>query len=464
MSDPTPTTAPQRATAREFLAVLFRRRWIIIGLFAVTFGTVLAVVATTPLVYISSGAVLVRRGEQTSAMEPLRQVPNDWEIELGSEVQTAKSWPVLQLAQKFLDGEAGAPRVRVVEDRVDAEVTGKTNVLAIAYVDRDPRVAERVCDALLRAYIQFRQGSQLTYPKPFFDAEIRQADRQLETWMERRRTFANRTGIVDIAHQRSDLLFLRTQLLARRADAASALATAQSQLRAMAALERDPDVDMPTLVQVVGNEQSIYKIKDAITDQQARIAQLRGSYRDDAPGIADAQVTLDTLRAMLRREVAARMVVARSRVEVLRASVAAEDREIAAVDQRLTAMPDHERQVSEMDNQINVWRQRYLDLTKSSDQARINENTTPLISVFLLNPASPARPQNSRDYVRLGLAPAFSLVIGIGLAFFVDGLDLTVHTAGQAEEETRLPVLAAIPERRRGAWRPGARQPEKKPA
>ena len=44
----TPEIAPasassQRATAREFFAVVFRRRWIILGLFGVTLGTVLIV-------------------------------------------------------------------------------------------------------------------------------------------------------------------------------------------------------------------------------------------------------------------------------------------------------------------------------------------------------------------------------------------------------------------------------------
>jgi capsular polysaccharide biosynthesis protein len=76
----------------------------------------------------------------------------------------------------------------------------------------------------------------------------------------------------------------------------------------------------------------------------------------------------------------------------------------------------------------------------------------------MLNPASPARQENTQDYVRIALAPAFALVVGIGLAFFVDGLDLTVRTSPQAEEEVRLPVLAAIRERKRGAWRPRPRE------
>jgi capsular polysaccharide biosynthesis protein len=64
--------------------------------------------------------------------------------------------------------------------------------------------------------------------------------------------------------------------------------------------------------------------------------------------------------------------------------------------------------------------------------------------------------------VRLGLAPAFSLVVGVGLAFFVDGLDLTIRTSPQAEEEVRLPVLAAIRERKRSGWRPRPRETDEK--
>ncbi len=128
---PAPSSS-QRATAREFFAVVFRRRWIIIGLFAATLGTVLAVTLGTPRYFVSSGQVLVRRGEQQSAMNPVRQVANEWEIELGSEIQTARSRPVLEHAQKLLDKERlGQPAVVLDERRVEVGVTGKSNVLVL---------------------------------------------------------------------------------------------------------------------------------------------------------------------------------------------------------------------------------------------------------------------------------------------------------------------------------------------
>ena len=92
---------------------------------------------------------------------------------------------------------------------------------------------------------------------------------------------------------------------------------------------------------------------------------------------------------------------------------------------------------------------RYDDYAKARDLARINSNTSQELNVVLLNPAGPGLAGNARDWVRLALAPAFSLVVGIGLAFFIDGLDMTVRTAGQAEEYLEIPVFATLSERRK---------------
>jgi len=445
---------PQRATAREFFAVVFRRRWIILGLFAMTLGTVLAVSFGGPRVYVSTGQVLVRRGEQQSAMQPQRSVTSEWEVELGSEIQTARSWPVLQRAQRTLDEKRrGLPRVVLSERGVVVEITGKSNVLEISYRSRDPQAAEQACDAVMQAYIDYREAMQISYPRRFFDREIGQAAAELARWTEQRREFENRTGIVDLAVQRSHLVALRSGFEQRRMDAMVDLAEATSEYRIAGDVSRDPDRDVPSGSQMAANEGSLQFVKGRVIEQEGRIARLRERYRDDSPEMMSAQATLDTLRGLLRREVEIRHAVARSRVDVARSKVDAASRAIADVNAQLARLPDLEAQAAEMDNQIATWRERYSELTRSSDQALVNENTVQAVSVILLQPPSPARLQQTRDYVRLGLAPAFSLVVGVGLAFFVDGLDLTVRTSAQAEEEVRLPVLATLTERRKRGWR-----------
>ncbi len=467
MKPDSPTSPPtsSRVTIREFFAVVFRRRWIILGLFLAVSVTVGVVLATTPASYISSGQVLLRRGEVQSALTPDRRVMNDWEVELGSEVQTVKSWPVLKRAQKLLDEEnRPAHSLKLRESGVEVDVTGKSNVLAIGYVDRDPEVAQRVCDAVIRAYVDYRQSAELTYPRRFFEAEISQATSELQRWMDLRRQYSNQTGSVDLPIQRSTLLGLRAGMEQRRSEAAAELAEVESQMKAMRMLAVQPASDMPAMGPSGVNDNVIVAVKTSIVQQESRIADLRERYRDDSPDVMNARATLDTLQSILAREIEGRIQVGRSRIESIRARMASIDRDLAATDRKLESMPDRDARLAEMNHQIDSWKARYDDLVKSSQQALVNENTMPVISAYVLNPASPARRQNARDYVRVGLAPAFSLVVGIGLAFFIDGLDITVHTAGQAEEEVQLPVLAAITDRkRRGCgWKPGS--PRETPA
>ena len=86
-------TSARQATMREFFAVLFRRRWFIVGLFVAVTATVMTISLTTPTTFSSSGRVLVIRGERQSALSPGRQLFSDWEQELASEVANVRSTP-----------------------------------------------------------------------------------------------------------------------------------------------------------------------------------------------------------------------------------------------------------------------------------------------------------------------------------------------------------------------------------
>ena len=135
---PAVPVAGRHATTREFFAVLFRRKWLILGLFSVTLTTVLVVALTTPVMYVSSGRVLVKRGEKESAFNASRQITGQWEEELGSEMEVVKSEPVLSRAHEIL--AAQRPPTPFRYNGVDVEVKGKSNVLEISYADGDPKV------------------------------------------------------------------------------------------------------------------------------------------------------------------------------------------------------------------------------------------------------------------------------------------------------------------------------------
>jgi uncharacterized protein involved in exopolysaccharide biosynthesis len=234
-----------------------------------------------------------------------------------------------------------------------------------------------------------------------------------------------------------------------RSETAANLAEAESFQKAMKSLIDNPDVDITTVGEpIYAADNSLLGIKSKITEQQTRIASLREHYRDDSPEVSNALETLATLQALLHREMRARLASAQSRVDALRARLMVQDRDLATARERVGEMPANQRKLDNLDAEIKSLRSSYEEYVKARDQSRITENTSQDPGVLLLVPAGPAIVRNTRDVVRILLAPAFSVVVGLGLAFFIDGLDLTVRTSTQAEEYLSIPVLAALSDRR----------------
>ena len=112
-----PTEAAGHGTSiRDFVAVIFRRKWIILSVFAITATVTAATVLSRPTVWESTGKILVKRGVKDSIYGSYIRTLS-WAEDLSSEVETAHSTVVLQRAQGMVDRE----RERTGRPRIDAE-------------------------------------------------------------------------------------------------------------------------------------------------------------------------------------------------------------------------------------------------------------------------------------------------------------------------------------------------------
>src|SRR5262245_58258648 len=369
-------------------------------------------------------------------------------------MQIMKSQPVVRRARELAAELAKHEHLTLKFDpsRIDLEVVGKSNVIAMGYTDLDPSVAQVGCKALMDAYLDYHKD-RLTSDRPqhFFENEIAELNVKIEKLMDDRRAFTEQTGMTAPQAQAGSWMTQVAALENRRSDLAADLASAQAAEEAMKKMLNDPDIDLPTFegVNVYTNEGALMLLKQRVVDQQARIALLTETLRDDAQEVVAAKHTLETLQGLLRKEVEQRVRLASSRTASLQARVTVIDQEIATIHQQLDAAPEALKKMDETDAELSTLRTRLRELTARQDEAAITANTMADVNVVVLSPASIATPTNPLDPVRLGLAPAFSLLVGIAIAFFIDGLDLTVRTANQAEEYLDLPVLASMGERRR---------------
>ncbi len=447
------TTTLKRGSggARDFLAVLFRRRWIIGSVFAVTTLTVVAINLSQPLFYESTGKVIVKRGLRDNLLQGYTRTLT-WEEELASEVETVKSGAIISLAQEYYDGQrkaAGKPTTRIDIQRVEASVVGESNVIAMSYQDRDPEVAMLVTDAVIHAYMEYRKNEYtLKFPKEFFDTEIAKVTKELDEWTRRKEAYMASTGTVNLAVEGvSDKDFVRTQemdLVNVEKDLAQKRQTLED-IRALAA--SDASIEVPFMANnFSGNDAAIFEIKKKLSDARVRYREMETIYVPQSRELQQMKSQVDQLESMLATEVRTRINLGESEVRALEARAGQIRRAMSEGQARLSTYPARTARMSEIETRIAALQKNYTELTDAAAQAKIAKATSPDWTVDLLTPAGRPYAKNQRDYVRLALAPIFSLIVGLGLAFFIDGLDATLKSPRETEEALELPVLASLTE------------------
>jgi uncharacterized protein involved in exopolysaccharide biosynthesis len=447
------TTTLKRSSggARDFLAVLFRRRWILGSVVAVTTLTVLAINLSQPLFYESTGRVIVKRGMRDNLLDGYTRMMG-WEEELASEVETVKSGAILSLAQTYYDEQrkaAGKPTTRIDIQRVEASVLGESNVIAMSYQDRNPEVAMEATDAVIHAYMEYRQNEYtLKYPKEFFDTEIAKVTKELEEWTSRREAYMASTGTVNLVVEGvSDKDFVRTQEL-DLADTEKELAQKRQIVNDMRALSAsDPSIEMPFMSSLgSGNDVSILEIKKRLSEARVRYREMETIYVPQSRELQQLKSQIDQMESMVAAEVKTRIRLAESEVRSLEARAGQIRRAMGEGQARLDTYPARTARMSEIETRITALQKNYTELTDAAARAKITKATSPEWTVDLLTPAGRPYAKNQRDYVRLALAPIFSLIVGLGLAFFIDGLDATLKSPREADDALELPVLASLTE------------------
>jgi len=454
MNEATTPRAGGRGGARDFLAVLFRRRWIIGTVFIVTTVTVLAINFTQPVLFESTGKVIVKRGERDNLLQGGRNMLT-WSEELASEVEVVKSATVILRAQQLLDEERaarGAKSLRIDGKNVDAIVVGESNVLAMSYQSRSPAAAQEVTNALIQGYMDYRKTAYvLQYPKDFFDSELARVTKELDDWTQRREAFMRSTQTVNLDVQGAqDADFVRQQNLelAKQdqdlAQKRAALASMKDMLATGNGTEMPFSTDASASFDYVLND-----TRRRLGEARTRLKEIETVYVPQSAELAQQRAEVDNLQKELTAQIANRMALSQAELNNLQARRDQTARSLAEGQARMASYPERSARMSEFNTHIEALQKNYDNLAQSAGQAKISKATSPDWTVALLTPASKPYAKNQRDYVRLALAPVFSLIIGLGLAFFVDGLDATLKNPHEAEEALDLPVLATLTEQKR---------------
>ncbi|MBD3163496.1 MAG: hypothetical protein GF346_13470 [Candidatus Eisenbacteria bacterium] len=447
----------RETTLRDFTAIVFRRKGILLTVVLAALATVLFLNLTSEPSYLSRASLMISRGEPESVYNTRTKMLS-WEEELNSEIEVLQSHALGLRVQRILD-ENGATNamgepIAFNHARVDATTRGKSSALVVTYSATEPGVAREALRALTRAYIEWREEQRsLPYVDRFFQEELDALRERLSEWEQRRADFMIEEGIVDVESERESMLRQREAAGQQLTSARARLADFAARLDVVEGLQEEKALDANVQIFGLGDaeyddEELLFNLRKELVVRRSEYFDNLARYTEDHPEVLAAKKLVEHLEAQMDIELDNYVRFLEARITVTQARIASLEATFRAIDEFLYGLPDKAARLGQYDRIVDALNTDYTTMVERHIQAKVETTGRNERRVILLMPATPAEPQRTRDYVRLALVPLFGLLIGLALAFVFDGLDHSIKDATDAEENLRTPVLGSISRKR----------------
>jgi len=438
---------------RDFLDVLFRRKWIILSIFGLSTALVFILNARQPTIWESFSRVLVRRGEQQSELSGVVRYLG-WEEEVASEIQVILSEDVFRRAQKLFADSVAVNRLPATwtytPGLVRADVVGESNAFLIRYTDRDRDICRLGCEVTTLAYHDYyRQRKNPPELADFFAGEIADVRSELQEWRAKRQRFMDDERFYGGEETSRFLLNKLTTLEDRESKLTGDISSQQLRVDNLSELSKKSGTELEkelsfSVSQHVLQSGIVQNIKFALQSLNLHREDLIQQYTEKHPEVIAVNEQIASLHADLKRQVDNAYKVEKVTLEEMQARRASVVEELTEARTELDALPDKERQVVEMDAMIRKLEDRHSLLLNRQGEAEIARAGHTDWEVTILSHASAPYTKKTRDYVRLALGPLLSLIVGLGLTFFLESIDHSMKSQAEAEEYLDVPVLATI--------------------
>lgn len=443
-------------TLRDLLSVIFRRKWLILGIFGIAVALVGVKELTAPVSWSADATLLLnRQGARTSVLERSGRVL-PWTEVIESELEVVKSAPVLQAAQERLSAPTSEHpdginlNPRQLSRKVTAGIVGESNVLFVTASDSDPSVAIAVTNAVAESYVVYhRQLYELPDPSGMIRARADSVFTALRSAEQSRAKLLERVGVNEVDQEERALVSQRERLRSQLSDTERSLARIDVELddaRKLLAGRADavPFYENTGSVQGAALNQSFSRL----IQKQAELNSLREKYTDEHPQVRLAASEVQALR----QEVRDRTEAIISSREHQRRALSSEREElrsqIASISAELASLPEVMREVQVLNAQIKVLSNQYAQLSEQAVESDISRTSFADYSVQILSPAINATRGTRGDLIRTLLGPALALVFAVFLAFYLENLDHSIANREDVERHVNIPVLASFPETR----------------
>jgi capsular exopolysaccharide synthesis family protein len=478
-----PALATQDSILREYLRVLIKRKWVVLGTLALVFGAALVATLRSTPIYDAVGSIAINKPDPMLAS--LRDSGNAGAeyfdpTDLDTEVRILRSdlLSLQVIKQLNLDrlpefGGHGQPSTSSLELTTDAlepdsvrtnallgsfkgslrvVLEPNTRVINIHYRSPNKQLAARVVNTLANTYIEqnFKTRFESTMQaSDWLSRQLVDLQMKVETSQEKLVRYQKDHQILGI-DEKQNITTAKLDELNRELTVAE---SERMQKESVYHLAESGDTESAAAVaagisQAKSSENTsalLERLQGQKVDLKIQVAQFSTQFGPAYPKLAQLNNQIAEIDSQLQNEM--KKVSGRLRGDYL-ASLQRENMLRAALEeqkQQANKLNESAIEYSLLKRDFETNRTLYEGLLQKLKEAGVTaglrSNNIRQVDIAR-TPAAPAEPNVPRN---LGFGFVLGLTSGIGLAFLLEGVDNTVRTPEQAQAISGLPSLGMIP-------------------
>jgi uncharacterized protein involved in exopolysaccharide biosynthesis len=342
--------------------------------------------------------------------------------------------------------------VQKVSGKIETNQLPDTILYEISAEDEDPLMARDLANSLAEAYIEFNIDNHIDYSRNSFQwmndqfyevkKKLEDSERDFINYKEQEKLFSVEGRQDEILHKIREMNDTYLQVRNKRLE----LEANYKELKGLTALEKDDILRIRSLL----NNPLINSMYSQLIEAEMEQTKLSKVYKAKHPKMIQASSQRDNIQKKMREEIDKELANIESNIAALTANENVLQQTIN--DYENDALETNRKQLQYTILQRNVETNQKLHDTLLTKLKEADITDTMVISNIRVaekanKPLSPFKPNKKRNLL---LSIIVGLLLGVGLAFFREYIDRTIHTEEDVQRVLGMNVLSVIPKAEKG--------------
>jgi len=450
---------------REYINLLWRKKWFLIGLVIVAIFTSYFLSKMMTKIYETSTVVMVR---EENGMESIFSEQFSFFTGQASKVDTysqiLKSRVILQRVIEELDlrDEETGEYLDPEDFKESLSISGSvdTNLITITARYPDPVIARDIANKLVEVFKEQNQElnrSNLKSASDFISTQLQKVKKELSQLEEKLLAYKEENAVILPQEFARTILDRLSKLEINRAEALLALEEARTSL---AEYEQYINKEEREIIsaETISSNPIVTQNKARLVELEVELAGLLEVYTDKHPKVLEVKKKIAEVKNVLNKNVEEiistksrtinplyqkmkeRIITLQTTLIASEAKITSLDKRIDQLEEELSLLPEKELTLARLAESI------YVLLMERREELQIQE-AMQSSDIVVVDPAvvedEPVSPKTKLNVV---IAAFLAIFIGVFIVFLQEYLDNTVKEEKDIENLTGLPVLGVIPD------------------